>query len=417
MRIRILNHRDLGNAFAKEKSKRVLFVIVLLFALFSSVLIYFMAAKFNSDTSLSLNASQFLKGHISLEPNLDLPVGDISIYDSKYYLYFGPFGWIVLLPFVALFGKDFPQSLVGIATLVVSFYAVYSHSRIFKFNKIDSLWLALFFVFSTVLFSTSIINITSYLVEALGVPLVLLSFLEYFSKKRRPLLIGLFLGLAIMSRLLLILVVVFFFVEFIKKRFSKKEFVTFLIPVVLACMLLGAYNYMRFDSVFETGYSHHIGDPYPLSMNTDGYGSYSLMHLPANLYSFFIKPPEPILYFKDGFVFKFPYLKADPWGMALWFTSPLFLLLFRFRKNKYTMPALITTICIAIPIFTYYSVGFAQFGYRYALDFLPFLFLLLIPSLQPKLSKTAIALIIIGVLFNCLYITSLWGVYPHFGIN
>lgn len=126
----------------------------------------------------------------------------------------------------------------------------------------------------------------------------------------------------------------------------------------------------------------------------------------------------PILEHKDGFVFVFPYLKADPWGMAIWITSPLFLLLFfHFRKNKYTFSALTTTIILALPIVTYYSVGFAQFGYRYALDFLPFLFLLLLPSLQTKLSKLAIALIIIGVLFNCIYITSLWDVYPHFGIH
>lgn len=411
----------------KIRFKVWLFITVFLFAIFSSFLIATIADKYNSDKSLSLLAGQFLKGHLSLEPNHDLPTGDIAKYGGKYYMYFGPLGSIILVPFVGLLGLEFPQITIGIGTLLVSFIAIYIISRSFKFEKIDSLWLSLFFVFSTVLLSTSLINITSYLVEALGVPLILLSLMFYFQKKKRPLLIGIFLGLAILTRVTLILAVVFFVYEFFKKRLTRKQFIMILIPVIFACIFLGVYNFLRFDSFLQTGYIHHIGDPYPLSENKK-FGWTNPMHLPANLYAFFIKPPEPLLYAKDGFVFKFPYFKADPWGMAIWFTSPLFLmLLFNFRKNKYFNSLLTTTLVIAFPIFIYYSVGFAQFGYRYALDFLPFLFLLLIPCLspsgpeaspgrRPKLSKIALTLIIMGVIFNCVYITSLWDVYPHFGI-
>lgn len=398
----------------KEKYKKILFIILLAFSIVSTYLILITAAKYNWDISLNLLAMQFLKGHISLEPTLDLPVGDISIFNGKYYIFFGPLASILLMPAVAIFGKSFPQVALGIIGLIVSFFAVYSISKSFKFNKIDSLWLSLFFVFSTVLFSTSVINITSYTVEAIGVPLILLALAEYFSKKR-PLVIGFFLGLAILTRVTLILAVAFIFIEFLRKRLTKKQLGLILIPVMVFGVFYGSYNYLRFGSFIETGYGHYIQTPYPLSKNYD-HGEKGLIHLPANLYSFFIKPPDPLLYFKDGFTFKFPYLKADPWGIAIWFTSPLFLLLFRFRRNLYYMPSLITTITIAIPIFTWYSVGFAQFGYRYALDFLPFLFLMLIPSLQPKLSKIAILLIIIGVIFNCVYITSLWDEYPLFGI-
>ncbi len=398
----------------KEKSKKILFVVVFLFAIFSTILISITAAKFNSDKSLTLLATQFAKGHISLEPTEELPAGDISIYNGKYYMYFGPLASIILMPFVAIFGSNFPQIVIGFLTLILTFYAVYSLSKSFKFSSIDALWLSLFFVFSTVVFSTSVINITSYLVEALGVPLVLLSLAEYFGKKR-PLLTGLFLGLAVLTRATLILSIIFFVVEFLKKRLSIKQFGLILVPFVLCLVFYGSYNFLRFQSFIETGYRYHMAHPFPLSVNFS-YGEISLMHLPANLYSFFIMPPEPIRYDLHGFVFKFPYLKANPWGMAIWFTSPLFLLLFRFRKNIYSISAGITALCLALPIFIYFSVGFAQFGYRYALDFLPFLFLLLVPSLLPKLSKTAVVLIIIGVVFNCIFITSLWDVYPHFGI-
>lgn len=401
----------------KERYKRFIFTCLLPFTLLSLALIISTAFRYNNDNSLNLLAAQFLKGHISLNPDNTLPVGDISTYNGKFYMYFGPLASIMLMPFIAVFGITFPQIFIGIFSLITSFYAIFALSRKFLFSIIDSLWLSLFFVFSTVLFSTSAINITSYLVEALGVPLILLSFLAYFSKKKRPVLVGLLLGLAVLTRVTLILAITFFIVEFLKKRLTKKELFTLFMPLIACCLLLAAYNYLRFDSFIETGYNHHIENPFPLSENF-AYGQTHLIHLPANLYAFFIKPPEVILHNENGYVLKFPYFKADPWGMAIWFTSPLFfLLLFNFKKNKYFLSSFTALIAIALPIFTFFSVGFAQFGYRYALDFLPFLFLLLIPCLKPKLTHTAIILIILGIVFNCLYITSLWDVYPHFGIN
>jgi hypothetical protein len=158
---------------------------------------------------------------------------------------------------------------------------------------------------------------------------------------------------------------------------------------------------------------------FPLSDNLQ-YGEVSLGHIPANLYSFLIMPPEPLK--KDdnegGLYLKFPYLKVSPWGTAIWYTSPLFLLLlFRFKKGKHFLSTLTAVIVLAVPVMVYYSIGFAQYGYRYALDFLPFLFLLLLPCLTNKLSKEAITLIIIGVLFNCIYIGSLWHFYPVLNIK
>jgi hypothetical protein len=48
------------------------------------------------------------------------------------------------------------------------------------------------------------------------------------------------------------------------------------------------------------------------------------------------------------------------------------------------------------------------------LDFLPFMFLLLLPNLGGKPGKLDKALIITGVVFNCVYLASLWNIYPHF---
>lgn len=400
------------------KNKRfILFLLLFLFSLYASCVTFITSARFNNDNSLVLLANAFLTKHIALPINSELPLGDVSDYFYNFYLYFGPFPSIVLMPFVYIFGKAFPQVIIGITSLILSFVFSYKISRKIKFDVIDSLWLALFFVFSTVLLASGLINITAYQVEVMTVPLILLALYEYLNK-RRFLLIGLLIGLAVFTRVFLILTLVFFLLEFIQKRISKKEIVLLLIPVIFFLSVYGLYNQRRFHSFFETGINYSISlKTFPLNSNLQ-YGMFSVVHIPANLYSLFIMSPEPLLQNNTGFTLKFPFLKANPWGLAIWYTSPLFLVLFyKFKKSKYTKSLIITIVSLLTPLLMFYSIGFSQYGYRYTLDFLPFLFLLLLFSLKERLTKVEYTLITIGVLFNAIYITSLWSLYPLFGIK
>ena len=399
----------------RQKGKIIFFILISLITLYATYL-YLTVGQRGFDDGLVRLSEQFLKGRMDL-PVLNSPSRDVSSYNNNFYLYFGPLSSIILMPFALIFGSTFPQVSIGVLSMVVSFIAVYGIAKHFKFSSIDRLWLSLFFVFSTVLFSSSVINITAYQVEALGVPFILFAILLYL-KKRNGLLIGICIALAILTRFTLVLSVVFFFVELLQKRMAFRQFTLLLIPVIVALGLLGAYNKQRFNSVFETGYNYSTTKAdHPIGKNLK-YNDKNLRHIPANLYSFLIMAPEPLLKDKDGaFFLRFPYLKANPWGIAIWFTSPLFVyLLVHFKKGVHTSSAGVATILLALPVFVWYSIGYAQFGYRYALDFLPFLFLLLIYSLTPKLSKTAIALILLGVIFNCIYIDSIWETYPIFNM-
>lgn len=387
---------------------------LLIFAVYSSFLIYQVANE-KPDNHLVLLAERFLLKKIGLSP-FNLPPGDYVNYFGNIYLYFGPFPSMFLVPFVLVFGKDFPQAIIGLTSLVISFGAIYSVGRNFKFGEIDSLWLSIFFVFSTVLLSLGLINITAYQIQALGASLVLLSLAEYFGKKR-PLLIGLYIAFAGLTRLSLYLSLLFYLLEGIRTRFTSRQWLYFFIPIIFSFLLLGTYNYKRFHSPFETGYRYNITlKTYPMSENAK-FGLLNPIHIPANLYSFLLKGPEPLRDERGAFVLKFPYLKVEPWGLAIWYTSPLFIyLLVRPKRAKFTLAALVATLGLAVPSLLYFGIGFSQFGYRYALDFLPFLFILLLPSLTPILPWPAKILIILGVLFNSLYLTSLWEVYPHFSI-
>lgn len=395
------------------KKLEILFLFFLIsFAIFSTVLIIRLTSDLNlaRDNHLVLLAEQFSKGQLNLSP-FGLPSGDYVDYFGKQFLYFGPVSSLVLIPFAAIFGRVFPQIFLGLVSLGLAFLAIYKLTRNLKFSKIDAIWLCAFFNFSTVLFAVSIINISAYQVQALGAVFVLFSLAEFFGKKRY-FLIGLLIALAGMTRLTLYLSIIFFLFQ----KVGKKNIFLLLVPIALSVLLLAGYNYKRFHNIFESGYKYNVtANRYPMSANL-AFGQFNFSHIPANIFSLLIKSPDPIVEKGGGFILKFPYFKVDPWGIAIWFTSPLLLLLFRLKKEQISLSLLITITFLFLPSLFYFGIGYSQFGYRYSLDFLPFLFLLLIPIFKSKLSLLAKILIVLGVLFNCLYMVSIWGYYPHFGI-
>lgn len=130
---------------------KMLLVLTSLFCLYSTYL-YLTVGQRGYDKVLSSLALQFTKLHVAL-PIYNLPIRDISAYYNNFYVYFGPLASILLMPGALIFGDNFPQVIIGVGSMLVSFVTVYFIAKYFKFSRFDSLWLSLFFVFSTVLFS------------------------------------------------------------------------------------------------------------------------------------------------------------------------------------------------------------------------------------------------------------------------
>lgn len=386
-------------------------ILIFAFAVFGGFIIY-RAAWFGIDKHFSLLAQSFLKNNLFLEPN-NLPDGDYVDWHGKQYLFFGPMPSILLIPPVLIFGKNFPQMTLSITSLIVIFITVYFLTRKLGFTKTDSLWLSNFFVFGTVLYFVSLVNTSAYIVQAVATAFFALALLEYFTK-RRWLIIGVLIASAGMTRITLYGTAIFFLLELIRQRKLLKfreNLIYFLLPILISVLLLGTYNFRRFHSFFDTGYTHNIS-----VLDKDYYnyklGWFNPIHIPANLYALLLKPPQPIFKEFYEFVLEFPYLKAEKFGMAIWFTSPLFLYLIKAKKVNYTYSAVISVILIAIPSLTYFGIGAVQFGYRYSLDFLPLLFLILLTAFRGKLPTFAKILIAAGIIFNCFYMSSVWNSYP-----
>ena len=93
-------------------------------------------------------------------------------------------------------------------------------------------------------------------------------------------------------------------------------------------------------------------------------------------------------------------------GIALTWTSPALALAFFARRPRVLVTSMwAATALTAAPNFVYYVNGFAQFGMRHALDFEPFLFILVAIAVRNGLRPIGAAL--------CAYsmLVGLWGVW------
>jgi hypothetical protein len=359
-------------------------------------------------------AQSFLKNDLFLSP-INLPAGDFADYRGRQYLFFGPTPSILLMPFVAVFGEDFPQMFLSVLSIIITFCSIFVLCRRFNFKISDSLWLAIFFEFGTVLYFVSLVNLSAYVVQATAMIFVVLSILEFFTKKRW-LVVGLLVALAGTSRVTLFGLALFFLLELFALRKQpqfKKSLILFLIPILISVFVLGLYNFKRFDSFFDTGYTKNV-TVVGKKGNNQNIGFFSLAHIPGNLYAEFLMGPEPVRNPLYELVLKFPFIKANGLGLAIWFTSPLLFYLIKAKKRHYSYNALVGVLILAIPSLVYFGIGGTQFGYRYSLDFIPLLFLILLTAFEKGLPNFAKLLIGVGVVFNCSYMLSIWNSYPLF---
>ncbi len=360
-------------------------------------------------------AKSFLQGRLDLPiPLPDTVIGDISFFKNKYYIYFGPVPAILLIPIVAVFKEPPSQHILGLFFIFLDLFLLYKIAKKLGLSKNNSFWLSLFFVFGTIFSSLGLTNITSYQVQIIAVSFLICSIYEFFHQ-RRWLLIGIFLALAGATKPTLYLATAFFAIELIHSNFTQmriRNILLLITPILISILFLGIYNFVRFDNFFETGYSYQTDIGVSLQ-DAASKGIFSLRHIPGNLYFLLFKGPEPVRANQINFLLQPPYLKADLWGMGIFFTSPLFLYAFLSKlRQKYVLNSLLTVLLMLVPILTYFGIGIWQFGFRYALDFYPFLFIILTSVFKDELPLIAKTLIIYGIFFNFFFMLSIWGMYP-----
>lgn len=329
----------------------------------------------------NLLADSFLKGQLNFSA---YGPTDVSLYKGKYYYALGPLPAVILMPFVFISGIDFNTGLTIYIFNLINFFLLAKIAKHY-FSK-DYLWYPFAYFFASVYLGIALPNASWYFNQLLTTTFTLLA-IYFFLKKSNPFLVGLGISLAISCRIFVIILSLFFLILYFaeKKQFLKKikNLTLFLLPVLITLLVLGYYNYLRFENFFETGYNIHAQEADSTILQSTvinrNKGLFRVQNIPTNFYYYFLKGPEPILATSkpDEYLLKFPFIKASDWSLAFIFTSPFFFL-FLFRKPKTFLSQVAYGIFFLILFFllSYFTTGYRQFGTRFLNDILPLLFLI-----------------------------------------
>ena len=312
----------------------------------------------------------------------------IPIAKDKFAVVYPPGPAILLLPFVAIFGSSFPQNifahLIGAALVAVSTLTCYEITK----SQIKTFWVTLLVAFGSIIWFESSVGSVWYLGQTTAVLFLALAILAQI-KKQSGLVVGILFGIAFLSRIELIVALPFFFFEANKNRL---HILLGLIPFVSFYLF---YNFIRFGNPLDTGYSLIPG---VLSEPWYKHGILNFSYIPRGL--------EVMLASLPKYRNTFPYLIPSWAGLAIWITTPAFVFAFFANlKEKGVLLSWAAISAILLTILMHGETGYAQFGYRFAIDFYPFLIFLIIKYLSKnKLMWLHWTLLSFSILVN------LWGV-------
>jgi hypothetical protein len=171
-------------------------------------------------------------------------------------------------------------------------------------------------------------------------------------------------------------------IDFYRRFFRSKAladgifFAQGLVPIVLFYFW---YNQVRFgsptDTGFQTVYESYTNDLLPYSFyrlnhpDASHFALFDIRNVPLHIYTFFFMPPN---YYPDLSI-----IRPSEYGLSIFLTSPAFIYAFFVTRKTWLKPACwIAIALVTVPLFMHYSQGWVQYGYRFMLDYMPFLAIL-----------------------------------------
>ena len=241
---------------------------------------------------------------------------------------------------------------------------------------------------------------------ALGIAVVgQLGALYFILIDHRPTLAGLCFALAFGNRTEIILLAPIFIYLIIKHappdvvkdgvrpRLMIDRFVA--IPIALGLLTLG-YNYARFSSAFDFGYARIPG---VLDEPWYRHGIFSIHAIPLNA--------EAMLFETWRRVDHFPYLRPTGFGGSIFLSCPFLVYLFRTGARDATLKTLawVAIAVLTLTLWLHGNPGGWQISYRYAMELLPWMFLILLESCPKKVGPIEVALLLASIAIN---VFSMW---------
>jgi hypothetical protein len=328
---------------------------------------------------------------------------------STWYMSFPPLPTLLMLPSAAISGRAGNDVIptVIIAALILPFaFALLRRlaaAGLTTRTPREDLWLVAALAFGTVLFFSAVQGKVWYTAHVVGVVLAL-AYAWASIEARNPILAGLALGAAALTRTPMAFMFPLFLLEAwrMNGRFVPR-LVRFALPVAAFALAGMIYNYVRFGSPTEFGHTYL---EVRQQAQIEQWGLASYHYLGRNLTVGFTLLPE--------WLGHAPWIQISGHGLALWFTTPIALYALWPRDKPRLHDALwITIILVALPSLLYQNSGWVQFGYRFSLDYMVFIIMLVAIGGRPinALAKALIAFAIVVNLFGAYTFARDWRYY------
>ena len=376
-------------------------------------------------------ADNFLRGAIGFSEKPPPWLNEFVPFDENWYSVFPLGSVLTMIPFAffKLIGviKEMPAALISALTASGICWFLLQISAFYEQNGRKKLLIICAVLFGTWLWTNETFGGAWHL--ALGFAMLgTLGAIYYTVYKRRPVLAGLFFALAFGNRTEIILtapILMFLLVgsevknqkleieeersktvnqklETVFQIQNPKSKIQNLITFCIVPFILGAatliYNYLRFDSFTDFGYARIPG---VLDEPWYKYGIFSIWYIPDQAYQMLFR-----LWLGKA---EFPFLVPDGFSASILWSSPFILLMFRFGARDKILKYVSWTAIITLTflLWLHGNSGGWQFGYRYAIVLLPWIFVILLENSPKKITTLEWFAYLFSIVIN-LYATYLF---------
>ena len=361
---------------------------------------HFRSSPYNNYTLL---ADALLHGHTWI--NWPGEYIDALGFNGRHYVIEAPVPAILLLPYVAIAGTAANQTLLAVLLAGVATGAAWELGERLGISAAANAWLCTFLLAGTDLLWCAMLGDVWFIAHVSAVCFTMLVLVE-LSGKRRGWLVALYAVCAAESRFTLALVIPVYaaMLAYADRGRLRANLAGFGGVLAGAACLWVAYNFARWGTAYDIGYTtwYHQDQA---GMPTGS--PFQLRYLGYELWSFFSQRPDVAN--------AFPWLRPSYSGVALTWTSPALIYALWARTPRPLVIALwIAAVLTAVPNFLYYVNGFAQYGMRHALDFIPFLYALMVLAARERLAGWVKVLIV----YSCaasVYGVWFWNVFIRSG--
>jgi len=329
---------------------------------------------------------------------------DAVIVGTRVYVPFAPFPAIAVMPLVAVIGPEAAdrwEQIIGSAMAAVDVgLCWWLVGRLGVGTIGQRLSLVALFGFSTALWWVTTRGGVWHTGHQIALMVTLAALIEAFGR-RRPLILGLLLGAAFLSRAPLAFAAPFFawvVIDSVEgggpRSWPWPKLAIYAVGVSPAVLFALWYNAVRFGSPLESGYA--LASLPAFLEAQRAVGLFSPAHFEMNLdllFAHLVRVSSTP-----------PFFKPDGLGLSIFITSPGLLLALRADWRSRMAVALgLTTIAVIAPSLLYYGGGWLQYGYRYALDSIPFVMALVgLAVARAGLPGWGKVLIVFGIAVNLL---------------